>query len=389
VIELGLLYTAAIAILALFFVLLLFGWRRSLDLRRDLLLVTTPPRKPGLRVRALGKGTITLETPAPRQDIGHPGTLGLFWDGGYGQVGELTAVEGLRITREFRLMEGDAPPVCPETSSEDCPEVNLDAWAYPTHPGDAGLEFEESTYTSPLGPMGAWLVPARGARRWALHVHGLAAGRREAIRLLPALHRAGLTSMVIDYRNDPGAPSDPTGRYRFGLEEWADVEAAVSDVLARAADDVVLVGYSTGGSHIMSYLERSDLKSAVAGVVLDSPNVILAETVRHGLPDSAAWLGLPVGQLAAEMGMWIADHRWRIDWETTNYVARAGEILTMPTLVFHGTSDHTVPISVSRQLEARAPTVTLVETQAAGHVMSWNADPARYERHLQGFLARL
>jgi hypothetical protein len=33
--------------------------------------------------------------------------------------------------------------------------------------------------------------------------------------------------------------------------------------------------------------------------------------------------------------------------------------------------------------------VDLVETPAAGHVMSWNANPERYERYLTGFLSRL
>jgi hypothetical protein len=33
--------------------------------------------------------------------------------------------------------------------------------------------------------------------------------------------------------------------------------------------------------------------------------------------------------------------------------------------------------------------VELVETPAAGHVMSWNADPARYERYLRNFLERV
>ncbi|MCZ6505210.1 MAG: alpha/beta hydrolase, partial [Actinobacteria bacterium] len=74
----------------------------------------------------------------------------------------------------------------------------------------------------------------------------------------------------------------------------------------------------------------------------------------------------------------------------TNYVQRAMTILTVPTLVFHGIADLRVPISVSRQLEARARNVvTLVETPAAGHVMSWNADPGRYEKYLADFVGKL
>jgi fermentation-respiration switch protein FrsA (DUF1100 family) len=71
-------------------------------------------------------------------------------------------------------------------------------------------------------------------------------------------------------------------------------------------------------------------------------------------------------------------------------VARADQILQVPALVFHGSADQTVPISVSRQLEAKVPRlVELVETQAAGHVMSWNADPARYEGYLTRFLQKI
>lgn len=369
--------------------LLLIGWRRSSVLRRDLLRVGTARDRPGVWVRALGTGSVTLEGAEPRQDIGHPGVIGVSWETGYGQAGEVVAVDGLRVTREFRVVQGEPPPVCRAEDASECPRVDLDSWYFPSHPGDAGLEYQETAYLSPLGEVGAWLVPVDGSSRWAVHVHGLAAARRETIRFLPAFHGAGLTSLVIDYRNDPGAPADPSGHYRFGLTEWPDVEAAVRHGLEHGASDVVLVGYSTGGAHVMSFLERSELAESVGAVVLDSPNVILSETVRHGSRSPLSLFGLPIGQLADETGMWIAHLLWGVDWETTNYVERAGELLTMPTLVFHGTSDRQVPISVSRRLEARAATVTLVETPAAGHVMSWNADPARYERHLKGFLGKL
>ena len=190
--------------------------------------------------------------------------------------------------------------------------------------------------------------------------------------------------MVIDYRNDPGSPRDPTGRYRFGLTEWEDVEAAVSHALDHGADDIVLTGCSTGGALVLSFLESSSLADRVAGVVLDAPNVILLETLRHATRESGGT------QLMKEFGFWIADLRWNIDWERTNYVQRADSILAVPTLVFHGTSDQTVPISVSRQLETRVPdSIELIETPAAGHVSSWNANPERYETYLARFLERI
>ncbi|HEU4319831.1 MAG TPA: alpha/beta fold hydrolase [Acidimicrobiia bacterium] len=336
-----------------------------------------------VRVRRVSKNSIDLESPTPRQDIGHPGRLGLRWSEGYAQLGEVIAVEGAAITREYNRVEGGDPPVC-DGPLDQCTPIELDSYFYPHGPGDVGLRFEEVVYDSPLGPIGAWLVPADPGTRWAVHCHGWTAERRELVRLLPSFHVNGITSLVIDYRNDPGAPLDPTGRYRFGLTEWEDLEAAVRISLERGADDIVLTGCSTGGAVVLSFLENSELAEHVVAVVLDAPNVIVIDTVRHATRDSRGT------RLMKEFGFWIADLRWGIDWETTNYVQRADRYLHVPTLVFHGTSDHTVPISESQQLAHRVPDlVRLVETPAAGHVMSWNAEPERYERYLVGFLGGL
>ena len=335
----------------------------------------------GVRARQVTDDRIVLEAPGPRQDTGHPGVVGIAWPGGYGRAGDIIDVDGSRFIRSYEPVSG-MPPVC-EGDLEACPPVKIDAFAYPHGPDDVGLEYAETTYESPLGEMGAWLVPAAGTT-WAVHCHGWRAERRELVRMLPAFHRAGVTSLVIDYRNDPGAPMDVTGRYRFGLGEWRDLEAAVGHALENGAEDIILSGCSTGGALVMAFLESSPLAERVSGVVLDSPNIILVEAFRRAMRDIRAT------QLMIECGLWIAGRRWNLDWETTNFVARAPEILSVPTLVFHGTSDQVIPISVSRQLEAVVPElVELVETPAAGHVMSWNADPARYERYLANFLDRL
>ena len=59
----------------------------------------------------------------------------------------------------------------------------------------------------------------------------------------------------------------------------------------------------------------------------------------------------------------------------------------MPTLVFHGTEDTTVPIALSRQLAAdHRDLVRLDAVEGAHHVASWNADPRAYESRVRGFL---
>lgn len=305
-------------------------------------------------------------------------------------MGELVEVADNRVTRFFTLLTGENPEVCAEGPVSGCPQVIPDSYAFPDDPGDVGLDFEDVRYLSPLGPIGGWLVPAEG-ETWAIHVHGWTANRREALRMMPVLNRKGYPSLAINYRNDAGSPEDPSGRYRFGLTEWEDVEAAVGYALENGAGSVLMIGYSTGAAHILSFLERSDLASRVGGLVLEAPNLILAETIRHGSRETKIpALGINATQLLIEFGMWIADLRWGIDWERTNYVQRAENIISVPTLVFHGTSDHRVPISISRQLVSRVPDlVRLEEIPAAGHVMSWNANPERYEKLVEGFLSGL
>ncbi len=362
---------------------LVAGWLLASRLHDEALRVDVRAPDLAVRVRAMGDDTIVLESPTPRQDIGHPGHVGLRWPDGYGRVGEVVSVTDGLVTRTYSHVEGERPPIC-VGPIEDCPPLEMDGFFYPHDPNDAGLAHREIVYESPLGPMGAWLVPAGSGRRWAIHCHGWTVERRELVRMLPSFHSHGVTSLVIDYRNDPGAPLDPTGLYRFGLSEWEDLEAAVVHALSDGAEDVVLTGCSTGAALVMAFLERSHLADRVAALVLDAPNVSLIETVRHATRDQRAT------RLMIEFGLWIADLRWKIDWDTTNYVQRAETIIDVPTLVFHGTSDQRVPISVSRQLEARVPgLVDLVETPAAGHVMSWNADPQRYDNYLDRFLERI
>jgi hypothetical protein len=358
------------------------GWLLSGGLYRDALAVRPRVKDLGVRIREVSSNRIVLEAPGPRWDIGHPGTLGLAWDHGYGRLGDVIDVDGSRFIRHYEPVRG-VPAPC-RGSLEECPPVEVDPYVFPRDPNDVGLVFEEVSYRSALGPMGAWLVPAGTPEKWAVLCHGWTAEKRELIRVLPVFHEVGFNTLVIDYRNDPEAPSDVTGRYRFGLSEWEDLEAAVGLTIERGARKLVVGGCSTGGALVMSFLERSHLADSVSAIFLDAPNLVLADAIRHGTHH------LRATPLMIEFGMWIADLRWKIDWEATNYVARAGETLRVPTLVFHGTSDQTIPISVSRQLEARAPAmVELVETPAAGHVMSWNADPARYERYLRNFLERV
>lgn len=367
---------------------LLIGMALAFGFRRDALDAGPRTRDWGVWVRSVTNDQIVITARAATQNLGHPGTVGLFWENGYGLVGEVRHVDALDVTRSFEMVTGEKPPVCADPL-DDCEQVDLDGYAFPSDPSNRGLEFTEVSFSAPLGELGAWHIDA--GPTWAIHVHGWKAERREALRMLPAYDSEEISSLVIDYRCDPGAPLDSTGRHRIGLSEWEDLEAAVEYALGRGASRIILSGFSTGCAVIMAFLERSQLSDEVVGLVFDAPNIIWADVVRANTADlKLPVLGIKASTLMKETGMWLADLMWKIDWEATNYVQRAAQTVQVPTLVFHGTSDKSVPIAVSRQLEAAVPEhVELVETPAAGHVMSWNADPDGYERRLEGFLSRL
>lgn len=267
-----------------------------------------------------------------------------------------------------QIYAGTLQLATPEDTSED--------------PGGLGLTFEEVSYDAGLGDTPAWLVPGAQGQSglWVVIVHGRGGDRAEWLGPMPALHEAGVTTLNIAYRNDPGAPRDPSGEYGFGITEKFDVAAAVDLAVASGAQRVVLMGASMGGGIVMAYL-RDGAHPAVVGAILDAPILDLGATVDQG----AASLGYPVPGSLVWSAKQIAAWRFGIAWAELDYLRPSG-FLEVPVLLFHGTADTVVPYTSSRILAAEYPDlVTYVET-ASGHIDSYIDDPAGYEAYLLDFL---
>jgi pimeloyl-ACP methyl ester carboxylesterase len=191
---------------------------------------------------------------------------------------------------------------------------------------------------------------------------------------------AGLTSLVVTYRNDGEGPTAGSGRSTLGATEVDDVRAAVHYALAHGASRVILFGWSMGAGIALQLAADPELHGIVAGLVLESPvldwvSTIKANCKRSGLP---AWTGalavpwLDNRQLSRVTGLSAPVRLRRFDW-----ITRADE-LAAPTLILHGSADTSAPIGVSERLRDRRPDLVQLERFDADHTMTWNSNPERW-----------
>jgi uncharacterized protein len=307
-------------------------------------------------------------------DTLRPGIYGIEWRGGRAIVGEIVARDEDTVTRRLRGVSGYLVPG---------KDVSIEPDVYAGDPGQAlGMPFSAVSVRAELGAMPAWLIPGR-SRTWAIVVHGHNGSREEGLRLLPALRRAEVPTMLISLGDDLGAPASPDGHHHLGLTEWRDLGAAARFALGHGARRLVLLGYSMGGAVIAQFMERSPLATRVAGIVFDGPaldwrGIIEFHATEMGLPSFSA---LPVE--------WATETRIDVNWDSLDALQHT-EDFHLPILLFHGGDDEMVPISTSEDFAAALPHwVKLFRVADAGHTEEWNVDPALYDRRLTAFLARI
>ncbi len=367
------------------------GWYFSglvgerLDVSARLKAWDTHDYKLGVTELAAGAGgaaaTITLSYPAGSTEVVTDGVWGVrAADGGFGQIGRITARGSATVTREYYPLTGPAMRV-----GEKLELVND---SFPEDPTAAlGIPYQNVSYQGPLGSYPAWFV-AGTQPDWAIVVHGDAMHRQDALEVMGPLYRAGLPMLVITYRNDPGAPASSDHLLHYGATEWEDLQASVDYALQHGARNVLLVGRSMGGGVVLSFLERSQLASRVKGVILDAPMSSFSKAVdAYTASQVRLPLGLPVPDSLVATAKWIVSWRYGFDWQAADYLAGDSK-LNAPILLFQGGADTLVAQSVNDRLAADRPDlVTYVVTPGAGHLDSWNLDPPRYEGYVQQFAA--
>ena len=307
------------------------------------------------------------------------GIWGLQWPSGYGQISTIDSVSTHSVTRAFKLITGNDPV--------PGQEVAIDSNAFPVNPKVAfGINYQIVSYKGPLGNYPSWFIPGTSST-WAITVHGNAMTLLDGMKALPTLHNLGLPTLMISYRNDPGAPQSKSDLLRYGLTEWQDLQAAVSYALAHGAQHVILLGYSMGGGIVTNFLLQSNLASRVSAVVLDAPMVNFSKTVDFNASEmDLPLIGLPLPQSLTDVAKWISSWRYGVAWNQLNYLAKANKLDTQ-ILLFQGIGDKTVPAVTSDELAKDRPDlVKYVTTPGAGHLESWNFHPQSYDNIMKSFI---
>jgi hypothetical protein len=348
-------------------VLFLIAWLSANQIRSDLLVPVADDRPYDIEVLRTPPARIVI---AGTEEPARGGTWGFETEETYTQLTSL-------LNRTPTDTEWAATSYVGEPMVGVSGRIDVDA--FPVDPMVSyGLGFDDVRAPGDLGPLPAWLIDGRRST-WVIIAHGKGIeSRTQALRMIPSYVESGYPVLVVSYRNDDGAPQDPSGLRSWGLTEWRDLDAAVRLAEREGAQDYILVGHDLGAEVVSTFLHESDSVGNVLGVVFDSPALDLAGALDYNSGPIASFVG--------DLGQQMARLRFGMEWDELDQVARADQF-DVPILALHGARDEIAPIAITEAFVAARPDLArLVRFEQGGHGDLWNVDRARYEAEVMAFL---
>jgi len=325
-------------------------------------------------------------------DAALDGEYSFIWGGGAGHarlgavIDEIDDSGTLRVAREVLSVE--------RGTLRAGITGRVTGWWY-TDPEQLGYGSEVVRIPADGGSIWAWLIrPEPGTEqpgRWAIHIHGRGALPEEALRGVAPLARAGIPSLVLAYRNDPGTPAGIGGRYGLGLAEHRDIDDAIAWTMSQGADRITLVGWSMGGTAAVLSATRGPFSAIIDGLVLDSPGLDWPTLLERQA--EIARLPRPLGRL----GMGLMQRGWVRGAvpgaEGTDLHALTAEALAAdlhaPVLLHISPEDTFVPWDGALDFALEQPELVIVHEMRGEHVKLWNTDPRAWEAATECFVRAL
>lgn len=229
-------------------------------------------------------------------------------------------------------------------------------------PADIGLEYEPLRLKTADGEsLDAWYIPAAGARRTLLYLHGNGGNISHRFDPIGVFHRLGLNVLIFDYRGygaSTGKP-DEAGTY-------ADAEAAWHYLTGERGvqpEDIVLFGESLGGA----IAARLASRQRPAGLILYASLTSVEAMARELFPFYPARL------LA----------RYRYD----TLGAMPG--ISCPVLILHSSDDEIIPFHHGKALFEAASGSRRLLALKGGHNDALLVSRDVYAQGVEEFLASL
>lgn len=345
------------------------GWMHSSAIRSEFLVARPIAEGFPLTVVSNEAGRVVVDrTPATVRD----GIWGLEGEDGYVQISTIVRIDDTTVERGAKTLDGQLGP-------GDI--ARLDADAFFGDPTTAhGIGFTDPRTPSDIGPHPTWFIDGRRST-WIVFVHGRGNDRLgESLRLIPSLVEQGFPVLSIAYRNDVGATPNPSGMRLWGLEEWRDLDAAISLAQRKGAKDFVIIGSGFGASIVSMFLHESSSVSLVRGAIYDSPVLDLEGVVKQWAADEST------PAVVAWLGRRIATVRFGLDWGMMNQLDRTDQF-DVRILLMYGAEDPVVPRDQFTSFAEALPGLVVVERFEQGeHTDLWNVDPDRYETAVAEFL---
>lgn len=339
-------------------------------------------RKEDLRIRRVfyDDGELHIDLPASPQTTAS-GRYSLWFAAGSGHacIGRVTGMD---------TEAGTVTRVVERVDAGDLTVALAGIWSGYVFSKPDQLDLPHSEVHIPIehGLASAWMFPPTNpsgpSTKWAIHIHGMGGSRAGALRGVPVACRLGYTSLVVSLRNDREGPASTDARYMLGQTEWLDVEEAVKFAISEGAQEILLFGWSLGGSIALRLADLSEYSGYISGLVLDAPvfdwtRTLTTNARASGLPGPIASLGLLLMQSRA-FG-WVTGLEEPLDFRSLDWVARASK-LHKPILLLHGRGDLSTPFEASElAAKLRPDLIQLVPFEVEGHSQEWNVDAEKWE----------
>ena len=227
-------------------------------------------------------------------------------------------------------------------------------------PADLGLAFESVRFpTQRSRALSGWLLPAAGATRTVIILHGWGSNAEQMLPLAQPLHRTGFNVLLFDARNHGASDSDSFSSLpRFAEDLGAAIAWLRREHASRSAGIAVL-GHSVGAGAALFEATRNPHIDAVISIGAFADPAQLTERY-------LARLHLPrfVVELTKRYVEWVIGERFATI-APVNSIRR----VPCPVLLVHGDQDQTVPIEDARRIAAAADPgrARLFVVTGAGH----------------------